>query len=218
MLVVTGRYRLTTRRSPPTRRSARRSASWMQRLLIVPWNHDDRAFLQSVFPESSADTGGAPDASTPVMVGWQLIGLDSQLTGEAAGELGALQLAWLRGRARGRRRHRHSCSSSIIRRSRWGARGWTRSGSAMPRRSRRLLDAAPSRAGRLLGPRAPGGLGLARQRDRPHDTGGRPAVRPAHDGLRDRAGAARLSDHRAATRDGALVDRRVRRVTAAAVR
>ena len=69
---------------------------WVQRLRIVPGNHDDRTFLRSVFPEACADTAGRVIFRAATS-GWQLIGLDTQLSGETAGELGDEQLAWLGG-------------------------------------------------------------------------------------------------------------------------
>jgi Icc protein len=70
---------------------------WVPRLRIVPGNHDDRALLRRLFPESCGDAGERVTfhAGSP---GWQLIGLDSQLTGETPGALGGEQLAWLRSR------------------------------------------------------------------------------------------------------------------------
>jgi Icc protein len=70
---------------------------WVPRLRIVPGNHDDRALLRRVFPESCGDAGERLTFHAG-SAGWQLIGLDSQLTGETPGELGDEQLAWLRSR------------------------------------------------------------------------------------------------------------------------
>lgn len=69
---------------------------WAARLLIVPGNHDDRSLLLRLFPESCSDTGGRVTFRV-TMSGWQVVGLDSQVSGEAAGELGGEQLAWFRG-------------------------------------------------------------------------------------------------------------------------
>lgn len=71
--------------------------AWTGRLRIVPGNHDDRGSLGHVFPEASeaiADRIGFAVETTD----WSVIGLDSQLTGETAGELGAEQLGRLRAR------------------------------------------------------------------------------------------------------------------------
>lgn len=67
---------------------------WVERLRIVPGNHDDRASLRRVFPAATEEIGDR--VGFHIERGdWLLIGLDSQLTGNDAGELGSEQLAWL---------------------------------------------------------------------------------------------------------------------------
>jgi Icc protein len=67
---------------------------WTDRLWIVPGNHDDRAALRRVFPAATEAIGDR--VGFLVERGdWLVIGLDSQLIGEDAGELGSGQLAWL---------------------------------------------------------------------------------------------------------------------------
>lgn len=67
---------------------------WTERLRIVPGNHDNRAALRRVFPAATEEIGDR--VGFRVERGdWFVIGLDSQLTGEDAGELGSGQLAWL---------------------------------------------------------------------------------------------------------------------------
>jgi Icc protein len=69
-------------------------ADWVDRLRIVPGNHDNRAALRRVFPVATEEIGD--HVGFRVERGeWLVIGLDSQLTGEDAGELGPGQLAWL---------------------------------------------------------------------------------------------------------------------------
>ena len=70
---------------------------WVPRLRIVPGNHDDRRLLRRVFADSCGDARGRVTFHVDT-AGWQLIGLDSQLTGETPGELGDEQLTWLRSR------------------------------------------------------------------------------------------------------------------------
>ena len=67
------------------------------RLRILPGNHDDRAALESVFPECCVmQSGRLPFQHR--LGDWQLIGLDSQITGEVSGRLGDEQRDWLRDR------------------------------------------------------------------------------------------------------------------------
>jgi len=75
---------------------SRELGDWIERLRIVPGNHDNRASLRRVFPEACetiADRIGFRVETTE----WLAIGLDSQRTGEDAGELGTEQLEWLGG-------------------------------------------------------------------------------------------------------------------------
>jgi 3',5'-cyclic-AMP phosphodiesterase len=74
---------------------------WVERLRIVPGNHDDRGALTRVFPR-----GCRPFADRIGFLvetdGWVVIGLDSQLGDETPGELGPRQFARLRARLEGR--------------------------------------------------------------------------------------------------------------------
>ncbi|MEM9453686.1 MAG: metallophosphoesterase [Myxococcota bacterium] len=63
--------------------------------LALPGNHDDRAALRAAFPSIPGD-GAASVRFVTQLEGWCLLGLDSQITGENTGRIGAPQLAWLR--------------------------------------------------------------------------------------------------------------------------
>jgi len=70
---------------------------WLDRCRLVPGNHDNRSLLRATFPEHVL--GAEPDAPVTFRdsVGdWQLIGLDTQIPGSVAGNLGPEQLTWLR--------------------------------------------------------------------------------------------------------------------------
>lgn len=69
---------------------------WLDRLVLVPGNHDDRSLIRQVFPDH------VPRASGPLTFavqvgGWRLIGLDSHIPGEVPGRIDPNQLDWLRG-------------------------------------------------------------------------------------------------------------------------
>lgn len=66
----------------------------VDRLRIVPGNHDDRAALRRSFPALTEEIGDRVGFSLETD-DWLVIGLDSQLTGEEAGGLGSRQLARL---------------------------------------------------------------------------------------------------------------------------
>lgn len=71
-----------------------RLAGWLDRLRLVPGNHDDARALGQVFAERVA-----PDAPAAcfleVLGGVQLVGLDSSRPRRVSGRLGAGQRAWL---------------------------------------------------------------------------------------------------------------------------
>jgi Icc protein len=67
---------------------------WAARVRVIPGNHDDRARLRSVFPESCLEGDGRVTFRV-AWNDWQVIGLDSQRPGETAGNLGSEQRAWL---------------------------------------------------------------------------------------------------------------------------
>jgi Icc protein len=66
----------------------------MQRVRIIPGNHDDRASLRSIFPEACGHDGQRVTFHVR-WADWQMIGLDSHLPGETSGRLGDEQRAWL---------------------------------------------------------------------------------------------------------------------------
>ena len=67
--------------------------SWPWRM--IPGNHDNRAFLREVFPETSVPERDFVSFSLKIS-GWKLVGLDSQLPGSVSGRVGRRQLEWLR--------------------------------------------------------------------------------------------------------------------------
>ncbi len=67
----------------------------VERLRIVPGNHDERTALTRRLPNACATIGDRVAFLTETR-GWLLIGLDSQRPGESAGSLGLQQLEWLR--------------------------------------------------------------------------------------------------------------------------
>lgn len=67
---------------------------WMDRLRIIPGNHDHRESLLETFPGACQATGDRVTFFETVG-DWQLIGLDSHLPGEVSGSLLNDQLAWL---------------------------------------------------------------------------------------------------------------------------
>ncbi len=71
-----------------------RLGAWVPRIRLLPGNHDDRASITAIFPEHVL-----PDRAT---IGfefqldrWQLLGLDSQVTGKSHGWIDDAQLSWL---------------------------------------------------------------------------------------------------------------------------
>ncbi|MDA1049745.1 MAG: metallophosphoesterase [Planctomycetota bacterium] len=67
---------------------------WLPTCKLLLGNHDSRPFIREVFPELAPRE---PDFLTfSCRVGdWQLIGLESHISGEVEGELGERQLEWL---------------------------------------------------------------------------------------------------------------------------
>lgn len=68
---------------------------WVERLRIVPGNHDERTSLARHFPNACA-TVAERVTFLAETAGWLLVGLDSQRPGESAGFLGEPQREWLR--------------------------------------------------------------------------------------------------------------------------
>lgn len=66
----------------------------VERLRIVPGNHDERAALLRAFPHACALVADRVTFLVEMGV-WVLIGLDTQRPGSASGSLGKEQLAWL---------------------------------------------------------------------------------------------------------------------------
>ncbi len=69
-------------------------ADWLPRVRVLPGNHDDRGFMRQVFGDIVV-RAGERNVFADSLANWRLIGLDSQIPGAVAGELGAVQLAWL---------------------------------------------------------------------------------------------------------------------------
>jgi Icc protein len=75
---------------------------WIERLAIVPGNHDDRAVMQSVFGDviERLATGPVKDDDRIVFSfhcgQWLCLGLDTHAPGEVAGHFGERQADWLR--------------------------------------------------------------------------------------------------------------------------
>src|SRR3954471_4832483 len=68
----------------------------LDRLWLLPGNHDDRATLRAAFPDRIPGQG-SDRINFAFMAGdWLCLGLDTQLTGAVAGRLGAEQAAWIR--------------------------------------------------------------------------------------------------------------------------
>jgi len=69
---------------------------YLDRLHLVPGNHDDRAGLRAAFPDCIG--GAGPDRCTFAFEadGWLCLGLDTQIPGEVPGRIGEEQLGWVR--------------------------------------------------------------------------------------------------------------------------
>lgn len=65
---------------------------------LIPGNHDSRAFMREVFPESVRLGADADPVIFSIGLGaWRLIGIDTQIPGQSAGFVDDNQLEWLRG-------------------------------------------------------------------------------------------------------------------------
>jgi Icc protein len=71
--------------------------AWINRLRVIPGNHDDRAIIREVFGDRLLPVPADRNVFADELSGWKLIGLDSHVPGQLAGELGAKQLEWLAG-------------------------------------------------------------------------------------------------------------------------
>jgi Icc protein len=78
------------------RRLCESLGEWLDRCHVIPGNHDSRADIGAVFRSLVMTKAESIVFSRPLM-GWQLVGLDSQLPGQIAGALSADQLDWLAG-------------------------------------------------------------------------------------------------------------------------
>ena len=67
------------------------AGDWIDRSHAIPGNHDDRQALREVFPEIEG-AGDEPVSFRIQLGGWQLVGLDTHIPGDAAGALSAEQL------------------------------------------------------------------------------------------------------------------------------
>jgi Icc protein len=67
---------------------------WVGRCRIVPGNHDDRSQIRAVFGDLVGGGKGRLTFSLSVH-NWRLIGLDTRVPGQVAGQLGREQLDWL---------------------------------------------------------------------------------------------------------------------------
>ncbi|MBC8355852.1 MAG: metallophosphoesterase [Planctomycetes bacterium] len=67
---------------------------WLPNCKLMLGNHDSRPFIREVFPELASNELDFFTFSCRVGE-WQLIGLDSHISGEVPGELGQRQLEWL---------------------------------------------------------------------------------------------------------------------------
>lgn len=72
-------------------------ADAIDRVRIIPGNHDDRALLREFFPQAAGTVAGR-NAFHVACDDWQVFGLDSQIPGKLPGLLGPDQLEWLSAR------------------------------------------------------------------------------------------------------------------------
>lgn len=69
---------------------------WLQRLLVIPGNHDNRQAMREVFPHQfDASSSPPPFVTFARQLGqWLLVGLDSHIPGEVNGMVDQKQLDW----------------------------------------------------------------------------------------------------------------------------
>jgi 3',5'-cyclic AMP phosphodiesterase CpdA len=70
-------------------------APFLDRLWLVPGNHDDRALLRSTFPDRIPANGDARLTFAFRAGDWVCLGLDTHVPGAVPGLLGAEQVAWI---------------------------------------------------------------------------------------------------------------------------
>ncbi|APZ90813.1 metallophosphoesterase family protein [Fuerstiella marisgermanici] len=70
-------------------------APWSDRLSQIPGNHDDRAVLRQVFSDRVARSDSDRINFQRTAGDWLLLGLDTHVPGEVAGNIEERQIAWL---------------------------------------------------------------------------------------------------------------------------
>jgi 3',5'-cyclic-AMP phosphodiesterase len=95
LLVLTGD--IASQRRPATYRQLReRLQPWLDRVRVLPGNHDSRRLLRAAFGDLLLP--GLPTANFALdLGGWRLLGLDSVRRPFVHGKFGAAQLRWLAG-------------------------------------------------------------------------------------------------------------------------
>jgi len=71
-------------------------APFLDRLWLVPGNHDDRVLLRAAFADRIPADGAGRVTFSFRAGGWLCLGLDTQVPGAVGGRLGAEQVAWIR--------------------------------------------------------------------------------------------------------------------------
>ena len=99
-VIVTGDH--THDEQPETYQAVREILEpWLDRLSVVPGNHDDRNVMRSVLADvinrqSVGSQLPSDRINFSILAGaWQLLGIDTHLPGEVAGHVGNEQLRWL---------------------------------------------------------------------------------------------------------------------------
>ena len=100
----------------------------LDRLWLLPGNHDDRAAMRAAFGDRIAGLGGDRINFAFTAGDWLCLGVDTQLAGAVAGRLGADQVGWIRGQL-ATTTLAQPCSSCTTRRSSSASSGWIGSGS-----------------------------------------------------------------------------------------
>lgn len=68
---------------------------WLDRLRVVPGNHDDRAVLRSVFPDCVSGEHQQRINFSFQTAGWLCLGLDTHVPGEVSGLIDSAQVDWI---------------------------------------------------------------------------------------------------------------------------
>jgi Icc protein len=68
---------------------------WLDRLWVVPGNHEDRALLHEVFGDRTGGSGSEPVRFSFTAGDWLCLGLDTHVPGEVAGAFDAEALRWV---------------------------------------------------------------------------------------------------------------------------